>query len=114
MISFLLTYTLNSGKNAFSLSVPSAESGLWSSDLPLLKAGRYFASPEKYLVNLLESSLQLVMGTHQTITPDLQRSLLFATERLPQLLKYWKENSAQEWPYPVSQLTYYRGLELTG
>lgn len=113
MISFLLTYTLNWGKTAFSLSTPSAESGLWSADLPLLKAGRYFASPEKYLVNLLESSLQLVMGTHQTITPDLQRSLLFVTERLPQLLKYWKENPVVEWPYPVSQPNLGCGRKLT-
>lgn len=102
MISFLLSYAMDTAKYASASPSTSTRDPPWSNHLMMFRAGRYLSAPETFLVHLVEGSLQLIMGTHQTFTPDLQKAMMFVTEWLPGLLRYWRDTSTSDWAYPVS------------
>lgn len=71
--------------------------------LTLLKLGPYFASdPTTFLQGLIRVA---VNQTNAVQAGEKVARWLFVTERLPILLKWWTENSSEDWIYPVSYPT---------
>ncbi|WWD21111.1 hypothetical protein CI109_105592 [Kwoniella shandongensis] len=114
IISFLLHQAYRSSKWSHTVNYDQPHPSSPINHIVLIKMGSYLTpNPSEYLVALLETCVQDVVGKMAVGTIENVRSWQFLVEGIPNLLKWWKENSDPNWPIPTD-LTVPLGAVLQG
>jgi mediator of RNA polymerase II transcription subunit 5 len=102
-IDFLFAHALRSSRWTRSSYPPSNPPEPWQSHIEVLRIGRYLCpEPDRFLLQLIETSLKACLNTYQALSSDFVDRFLILTEALPTLLRSWKDNGDADWSYPVS------------
>lgn len=102
-IDFLFAHAIRSSRWTRSPYPPSNPPEPWQSHIEVLRIGRYLCpEPDRFLLQLIETSLKACLNTYQALSSDFVDRFLILTEALPTLLRSWKDNGDADWSYPVS------------
>ncbi|RSH95318.1 mediator complex subunit [Saitozyma podzolica] len=102
-IDFLFAHALRSSRWTRSSYPPSNPPEPWQSHIEVLRIGRYLCpEPDRFLLQLIETSLKACLNTYQALSSDFVDRFLILTEALPTLLRSWKDNGDADWSYPDS------------
>ena len=113
ILAFLLTLDLHSSRWTLSPDPNTSPPKPADHHIELVKLGPHIESdPSTFLLHLIRAAITSHVGHYIGSTTEGTLRWLFMSERLPTLLRWWKDNSDPKWPYPVSRSAHFDNLDL--